>query len=134
MDVDDPAVQTLVIGAGRAALGAALLLAPRALGRLLFRQRVGDQAQVALRLFAGREVALGLGSALAARRGGPGLRGWLEAGALADAADVAAVVLAPPGSLRTLTRIGGTLAGASATAWALGTADRVAQLDGGSGS
>ena len=126
MDVDDPAGQALAIGAGRAALGAGLLLAPRSLGRALFRGRVGDQAQVALRLFAGREIALGLGTALAARRSGPGLRGWVEAGALADAADVAAMAFAPAVTLRPSTRLAGTLAGTSATLWALRTADRLA--------
>ncbi|MFO8076967.1 MAG: hypothetical protein ACQETV_04045 [Actinomycetota bacterium] len=129
MHVDDPAAQTLVIGAGRAALGAGLLLAPRTLGRLLLRGRVGDQAQVALRLFAGRELALGLGAAVAARRNAPGLRGWVEAGAVADAADVTAMVLAPSGTLRTAARLGGALAGTSATAWALRTADRLAEHD-----
>ncbi len=129
MDVDDPAGQALVIGAGRAALGAGLLLAPRALGRFLFREHVGDQAQVTLRLFAGREIALGLGAALAARRGGPGLRGWVEAGAVADAADVAAMALAPPCTLRRLTRLAGTLAGTSAALWALRAADRLAEAD-----
>ncbi len=129
MNVDEPARQALFIGVGRAALGAGLLLAPRTLGRVLFRARVENQAQVALRLFAGREIALGLGAALAARRGGPGLRGWVEAGAVADAADVAAMVLAPPVTLRPVTRLVGAVAGTSATAWALRTTDRLA--DGG---
>lgn len=79
----------------RAALGVALLAAPRWCWRLLTRsRRHGDDAVLAVRMLAGRELALGLGGVMAARRAGA-LRGWGEAGVLADAGDAVTLATSP---------------------------------------
>src|SRR5581483_4627507 len=80
------------------------------------RDEVGPR--VLARALGGRDVALGLGVLLAARRNAP-LRGWVEAGALADAVDAAATALA----FRRLPRSGRYLVlAASGGAAALGSA------------
>ncbi len=70
---------------------------------------------LAMRSVGGRDLALGLGALLALRRGAP-LRGWVEAGALADLADGLAGVLAfgslPPGRHWPATLSAGLAAGA----------------------
>lgn len=102
-------------GAFRVAIGAAALLAPGLAARALLREPDQDGARVLLRMFAGREIALGLGQVLATRRGPGAARGWLEAGALSDGTDVLA--LAANGSaVRPLTRWGGMLSALGATA------------------
>lgn len=84
------------IGVTRIVLGTTFLLAPGPALRL-WPGRGGstdvDQALAHLlaRSTGGRDVALGLGALLAAKHDGP-LRGWVEAGALADAADAVAIV------------------------------------------
>ncbi len=50
-------------------------------------------AAVLGRALAGRDMALGLGAILAMRHDAP-VRGWVEAGGLADAIDLAATLLA----------------------------------------
>lgn len=79
---------------GRIALGAGFLLAP---GPSL-RTWVGDDGdtpatRLVVRMVGGRDVALGVGTLLAVRHGAP-VRGWLEAGALSDASDFVASLLA----------------------------------------
>ena len=74
---------------GRIAVSAALLVAP-SLGRLwIGRDAERGGTKVFTRAFGARDLALGLGVAIALDRGAP-VRGWLEAGALADAADLVA--------------------------------------------
>ena len=82
------------LAAGRAAIGLALVLAPRRLGRLWLGEAV-EQAgtRVALRSMGARDAVLGAGALMALRRGRP-VRGWIEAGAAADAADLAATLAA----------------------------------------
>lgn len=78
---------------GRAGAGAVMLLRPRALGRLLGVERSAlAPTGFAVQMLGARELALGLGTRAALRRGGPAAQGWLLAGLLCDAAD--AVVLA----------------------------------------
>jgi hypothetical protein len=77
---------------GRIAVGLAFLVAPALAGRMW----VGDYARpagarVLGRAFGARDLALGLGVVVALDRGAP-VRGWLEACALADAADFSAGV------------------------------------------
>src|SRR5215210_114024 len=79
---------------GRIAVGAALAIAPRraAAGWL------GDDSrrpatQVAVTAFGARDLALGLGAGYATGQG-HGARPWLQAGVLADAADLAATLRA----------------------------------------
>jgi hypothetical protein len=79
---------------GRMAVGAAFVLAPGLAGRLW----IGDDARrravrVLARAFGARDLAIGLGVVIALDRGAP-VRGWLEAGALSDALDFAASLLA----------------------------------------
>jgi hypothetical protein len=59
---------------------------------------IGNEARrrpvkVLARAFGARDLALGLGVAIALDRGAP-VRGWIEAGALSDAIDTAASLLA----------------------------------------
>ena len=78
----------------RMGLAAALLAAPRLVGGIWI-GRAADHAgaRAALRGLAARDVALGLGLKTALDRRRPA-RGWLEAGAFADAADVLATLAA----------------------------------------
>ncbi|HEY8338829.1 MAG TPA: hypothetical protein VIK95_03110 [Egibacteraceae bacterium] len=78
-----------LIAIARIGLGVAATLAPRLVARALMDDRDGSAA-VAARMLGGRDLALGLGAVLAARRGPAALRGWVEAGALADGVDAAA--------------------------------------------
>jgi hypothetical protein len=84
----------IAVAGGRAALGVTAMVAPDAVAR----PWIGDDGRgpgrrVLARALGGRDLALGLGALLAARPDGP-LRGWVEAGGLADAGDVAATFLA----------------------------------------
>ena len=79
---------------GRIAVGAALALVPGLAGRFW----VGAEAQrpatkVLARALGVREMAIGLGVVIALDRGAP-VRGWIEAGALADVGDLGATLLA----------------------------------------
>lgn len=102
------------VGALRTALGVVTLLAPRLVARVLLAQPEHAGARVLLRMFAGREIALGVGQVLATRRGPAAARGWVEAGGLTDAVDVAAMVLGGR-ALRPLPRWGGALSALAAT-------------------
>jgi len=95
----------------RMAIGAALVVLPGLAGRLW----IGDDSRRgAVKVFAqalgGRDLALGLGVVIALDRGAP-VRGWLEAGALADTVDLAATVLArdsiPAGARRAAVALAG---------------------------
>lgn len=105
----------------RAALGVAALVVPDATARPWVGQEGrGPGRQVLARALGGRDLALGLGALLAARRGG-GIRGWIEAAALADAVDVAATMgsyrhLPPTGRLAVLGLAGGAVAVAALAA------------------
>jgi hypothetical protein len=84
----------IAVAGGRAALGVTAIVAPDAVAR----PWIGDDGggpgrRVLARALGGRDLALGLGALAAARPEGQ-LRGWVEAGGLADAGDVAATVLA----------------------------------------
>ena len=125
MDASDPYSEALGVGLARAGIGAATLLMPRTAGRVLYRRRPGSQARVALRLFGGGEIALGVGAALAARRRAPALRGWVEAGALADATHML-TLLADRRAVRGAVRAGGMASAAVATVWGVRLADRLA--------
>jgi hypothetical protein len=85
--------QVQAIATSRVAVGALLVLAPGPTARLWLGRKVSDPLS---RLFArsvgGRDIALGVGAILALRHGAS-VRGWLEAMALADASDAAAVLL-----------------------------------------
>jgi hypothetical protein len=120
MDARDVA---LLQARGRIAVGVAMLAAPA----LAARGWIGDDSsrgstKVLTRGFGGRDLALGLGVAIALDRGAP-VRGWLEASALADVADFVATLLsrdAIPAAGRK--GIAALAAGSALTAFALSRA------------
>ena len=79
---------------GRQLVGGAFVLAPGLFGRTWI---AGDArrrpVKVLARAFGARDLALGLGVVIALDRGTP-VRGWIEAGALSDAIDTCASLLA----------------------------------------
>jgi hypothetical protein len=79
---------------GRIVIGVVSLLAPELVGRTMI-GRAGSKGGTRLfaRMVGARDLGLGLGVLLAVDRGAPA-RGWLEASALVDGIDVAAVLLA----------------------------------------
>jgi hypothetical protein len=78
----------------RMAVGASLLIAPRLIGPMWIGEGA-DRPVVKMmsRSLGARDLALGLGTAVALDRGKP-VRGWLEGAALSDGADLVATVLA----------------------------------------
>jgi hypothetical protein len=83
----------VTIAGARVALGAVAIAAPRAASRPWVGAATAGPASAVLgRALGGRDVALGLGALLASRRSAP-LRGWVEAGGLADCGDVTATLL-----------------------------------------
>jgi hypothetical protein len=84
----------LALARTRLAIGAAALVAPGLLGRAMWRREGADPAaRMFGRMLGGRDIALGLGVVIAIDRGAP-VRGWLEAGALADGVDFLSAVAA----------------------------------------
>ena len=77
----------------RLGIGAIGLLAPGRLAWRLFLQgrRIDEATALALRAAAARDLALGLGAALASKRGPGPLRGWMLAAALVDCCDALAM-------------------------------------------
>jgi hypothetical protein len=124
-DGEEQAFRTLrLLALGRAAVGVLVLLAPRRLVRpALAGPGPSDEAVTVLRMFAGRDLALGLGAVLAGRRNPGSVRGWIEAGALADATDVLA--FAGARTLKPAVRLGGLTSAAAATVLAALTAPRL---------
>jgi hypothetical protein len=92
--MDEPRDRALLHARARIAVGAAFVLAPGLAGRMW----IGSDAarrpvKVLARAFGARDLAIGLGVVIALDRGTP-VRGWIEAGALSDAIDTAASLLA----------------------------------------
>ena len=89
-----PSDAATALARGRIAIGAAALVAPGPGGRVMFgRDGSGPGMKALVRMLGGRDLVLGLGVVIALDQGAP-VRGWLEAGAVADAVDLAACVLA----------------------------------------
>ncbi|HET7487792.1 MAG TPA: hypothetical protein VFJ85_07680 [Acidimicrobiales bacterium] len=92
---DDALRYARLLSYGRIALGATALLAPR----LPLWPWVGDgesrrpAAKMLARSLGARDLALGIGPVLAMRHDAP-VRGWIEAGGLADAGDVVTTLVA----------------------------------------
>lgn len=84
--------QARLLAAVRTAIGIAFVLAPRRAGRVW---TGGDAstvtAKLAARSLGARDLALGVGT-LRALDGSAPARGWLEAGAIADASDALGIV------------------------------------------
>jgi hypothetical protein len=88
--------QVRVFALGRIGVGASFLLAPGLCLRMsLGAVEVGPVTRMLARSVGARDIALGLGALFALRHDAP-LRGWLEAGTLADAGDAVTTVLALP--------------------------------------
>ena len=106
----------------RVALGATAFLAPT----VPLRPWVGraeswrPPAKMLARALGARDIALGIGVILAQKHGGP-IRGWVEAGGVADTGDVLSTLVAWPhlpkaGRLLVLAAAGGAVAVARLTA------------------
>ena len=124
----------------RIVVGVGSLVAPRLAARLLLHAPGRDHV-VVVRMFAGRELAMGLGAVLAARSGPHAVRSWVEAGGLADGVDATAFLLdllGRRGTARRATALMTTLTAGSAAATApilaraLSAGDGPADTDGGS--
>lgn len=118
---DHAAVAALVarsIAVARIGIGLAATLAPRAAARYLFRD-AGGGLPVSVQMLGARDLALGLGAVMAARRSPTALRGWVEAGVIADAVDALAFTRADGTGVR-LRRLTALIAGTTALcgAWA----------------
>lgn len=88
----DPATLARGLGAGRAALGVALLVTPTLPTRVwVGRDAKRPAARLTTMALGAREVAIGLGTAQAVARGADA-RSWLQAGAFCDAVDAAMTV------------------------------------------
>jgi hypothetical protein len=89
----DAAQVSRAMAAVRLGIGAIGLLAPGRLAWRLFLQdgQIDEATALVLRAAAARDLALGLGAALAAKRGPGPLRGWMLAAALVDCCDALAI-------------------------------------------
>lgn len=83
------------IALARVAIGVAATVAPYAGARFQFGAAPPAQAMT-VRMLGVRDLGLGLGALLAAGHGSAAVRGWAQAGALADAVDAAAFVRMGP--------------------------------------
>jgi hypothetical protein len=90
----EPRDAALMHARGRIAVGAAFVLFPGLAGRMwIGSDAVRRPVKVLARAFGVRDLAIGLGIVIALDRGTP-VRGWIEAGALSDAVDTVASLLA----------------------------------------
>ena len=111
------------MGWARAAVGAGLLLAPGAFLRLSAREAPTPVAVLLMRTIGIRDLVLGVGTVVAARRGGyDDLRRWTAVGLASDSLDVLASVVAAPaiGRIEAVGAAGAALAFAVADGLALG--------------
>lgn len=109
-----PGTVALLIASARVGLGTVCLAAPLRAARLAGAHQEADRLAVALRMFGGRDLALGLGALLAARRGPGALRGWTEASALVDLADAVAMAAPTARSVPVWLRLGAIASATSA--------------------
>jgi hypothetical protein len=89
----DAAQVSRAMAAVRLGIGAIGLLAPGRLAWRLFLQdkQIDEATALVLRAAAARDLALGLGATLVAKRGPEPLRGWMLAAALVDCCDALAM-------------------------------------------
>jgi hypothetical protein len=118
----EPRDRALLHARLRIGVGAAFVLFPAPAGRMW----IGPDAarrpvKVLARAFGARDLAIGLGVVIALDRGTPA-RGWIEAGALSDAVDTCASVLAG-GSIHPAIRWPAIALGATSTAAGAGLAN-----------
>lgn len=106
------------IAVARIGIGVAATLAPRAASHYQFRG-ADPSLSISVRMLGARDLALGIGALMAARRGPSALRGWVEAGMIADAVDALAFARADGDDAR-LRRLTALVAASTAAcgAWA----------------
>jgi hypothetical protein len=105
----------------RLMIGAGFVLMPRRLGRWWTGEEdISTTSRMALRSLGGRDVALAVGTLIALENNG-NVRGWLEAGALADASDAVSTIT-NWGDLPSLRRLLGLASSVSAVAVGLNLA------------
>ncbi|MGH9226190.1 MAG: hypothetical protein ACRD2W_20935 [Acidimicrobiales bacterium] len=117
--VIDPQVaqQVKAFAAGRIGMGAVAVVAPKsALKRWLGPDGTRPDTRLLARMLGARDVAIGIGTLFAVKHQSP-VRGWLEAGALADAGDLAASVLGLRGGLPRRPVLGTAGAALAGVAW-----------------
>jgi hypothetical protein len=113
--MDEPRDRALLHARLRIAVGTAFVLFPGLAGRMWIGSPAASRpVKVLARAFGARDLAIGLGVVIALDRGTP-VRGWIEAGALSDAIDTAASLLAG-GSIHPAIRWPAIAIGASSTA------------------
>jgi hypothetical protein len=88
----DEAAVALYSSRGRIAFGVVAATAPGLITRMMTGSTKPKGAAVFARMFGARDAALGLGTVIAIDHGSP-VRGWLEAAAMADAADAVTALL-----------------------------------------
>jgi hypothetical protein len=113
-----------VLAFARLGLGASMLLVPGQAKTFLGDVARAPAGRTAVRMVGVRDVAIGLGQLIALERGAP-VRGWVEAGGLADAGDLAAGLLA----WRSLPKFGRVLLVGFAAAGAVGAWMLASELD-----
>jgi len=105
----------------RLVIGAGFVLMPRRLGRWWTGEEdISTTSKMALRSLGGRDAALAIGT-LIALENNSNVRGWLEAGALADASDAVSTIT-NWGDLPSLRRLLGLASSVSAVAVGLNLA------------
>jgi hypothetical protein len=131
---DQARLGALSLAGMRSSIGMAALLVPEALLKPWIGPRYarGPVAKLLGRALGGRDLALAAGPVLSMRHDGP-VRGWIEAGMLADSADFLATVLAF-GELPRRTRwlvLASTAGAAAAGAIIAASVDDTGELDDG---
>jgi hypothetical protein len=113
------------IAVGRIGLGVGFTLVPKLALRAWPGRGAGDDATIRFlaRSTGGRDLAIGVGTLLAIQKDAP-VRGWLEAGMLADAVDAVAILLA----FRSMPKLKALFALASAVGSVLASRRAIASL------
>jgi len=101
------------IAIARVGIGVVATLAPVVAARFQFGSATPATA-LTVRMLGARDLGLGLGALLAERHGSAALRGWAEAGALADAVDAVAFARSGRRAGVRATRLTTLVAGSSA--------------------
>lgn len=109
----DDADLALLLARARIAIGAAAVVAPGFATKVLSGRPASGIEPLLARMLGARDLALGLGTVIALDRGAP-VRGWLEASAVSDAADLVSSLLAK--SRMSKRAFGGTVVLAAASA------------------
>lgn len=110
----DPVTISRLIAAGRIVIGVTAFARPTIGGPAFTSGQLPPEGVDGWRMAGARDIALGVGVFMAGRRGAGRMRGWVEAGALADAMDVVAFASSP--GLRSAARMGGIAVAAGAAA------------------